>query len=133
MNRLSTLVAVLGIALAMLFPAAAQARIDGVTIENHSTRCAWITVYWAEFYHPFEIVNYSDSKPQFLRPGAKHHFGLAHPAEVKIRAEVTKNADCTGGMIADTYDVRKDSSKASLYLNAGLFNNDRGSYNLWFK
>jgi hypothetical protein len=134
MNRLFTIGAAIAIAFSMLSPAPARANIDTVTIKNNSDKCAWVTIYFASFYTPWEIVNRPEaSKPQFLRPGQEHFFGIGHETEIKIRAEVTKNADCSGGTIGDTYDVRKDGNgKASLYLKAHLVNNGRGGYNLWF-
>ena len=134
MNRLFTIAASIAMVLAMLLPAPALANVDTVTIKNESNKCAWVTIYFASFYTPWEIVNRPEkSKPQFLRPGEEHFFGIGHETEIKIRAEVKANADCTGGTIADTYDIKKDGNgKSSLYMKAHLMNTSNG-YNLWFQ
>jgi hypothetical protein len=134
MNRIGTIGAALAVVLSMVLPTPALANVDTVTIKNESNKCAWVTIYFASFYTPWEIVERPEaSKPQFLKPGEEHHFGIGHETEIKIRAEVKANADCTGSTIADTYDIKKDSNgKKSLYMNAHLMNTSNG-YNLWFQ
>ncbi len=103
-------------------------------IKNESDKCAWITMYFATMYTPWDIFHHlPEGKPQFLRPGHEHLFAMGAASEMKIRAEVTKNADCSGPTIADTYDIRKDSSKTYENYKAHLVNNGRGGYNLWFQ
>jgi hypothetical protein len=133
MKRFLALATLMAVAFVALSPSIARAVVNGVTIENHTSKCAWITVYTSDRLDPtWSIFKGRGSEPQFLKPGAKYTFMMVH-SEVKIRAEVKQNADCTGHNIADTYDIRKDYEVGGRFYSAGLFNNNHGGYNLWFK
>jgi len=136
MKRFLLLAACAVVALTVVLPSVALARVNGVTIHNHTDKCAWITVYSSEpMQAGWDIVNYGPgNQPQFLRGGNAKTFMLANHAEVKIRAEVMSGPDCGGGKIADTYDIRKDGDSGGKFFEAGLYKtNSPGGYNLWFK
>jgi len=85
-----------------------------LTLDNNSNSCAWITIYRATFYLPWSIVGEAEGRPRFVRPHAKQVFGFVFPqtpvpvpGEMKVRAEVTRNADCSGGTIRDIDSVNK--------------------------
>jgi hypothetical protein len=112
-----------------------------VHIENETMYCAWITVYTVA--NPYEawVIHRGAYAPRFLKPreiwtpesdltaSYDRSFGVT---EVKIRAEVKKERDCTGPTIADTYDVRKLGSGPQ-YHDAALHRNGSGKYNMWFR
>jgi hypothetical protein len=79
-----------------------------VHIVNHSNTCAWFTVYRAII-----LSNYRAEHSGFVRPGTSETF-VAPPwnmnvrAQIKVRAEVTRTADCKGGTIADISEENKN-------------------------
>ena len=90
---------------ASLTPIAAPAASTAVEVHNTSKSCAWITIYASYPGLPWAIV----VPPVSLRAGQSHLFklGSRYYTDVKARAEVKKNADCSGGNIADVQDYRK--------------------------
>lgn len=79
-----------------------------IRVVNKTKNCAWITIYFARFYTPWTIPQDPFNRPRFVHVDAFFDFKLfipdvlpASPAEVKVRAEVMRNADCSGGQIAD--------------------------------
>ncbi|HEV7179718.1 MAG TPA: hypothetical protein VGN11_07595, partial [Candidatus Baltobacteraceae bacterium] len=82
-----------------------------VRVTNTSATCAWVTIYFATFYKPWIIAGLPNNRPRFVHKGGFYDFGdiifeqlippATIPGEIKVRAEFTKNADCTGGTIAD--------------------------------
>lgn len=112
-----TLVAVL--ALLCLAPSGAQSvkqTVVNVTVANNSATCAWVTIYWGRPHLPWQIEGETpQSRPQFVHKGKYHVFPVifrnttpvALPMEIKVRAEFQRNADCSGGTIADHSAQRK--------------------------
>lgn len=110
----------------------AQHYFDKVFLTNHTDKCAWITVYTASAFTMWAIVNSNEqNRPQWLKPHESKGFYFYESAEVKVRAEVKQNPDCSGPTIIDTYDIRKNPTSAHQTLNAGLYPNGN-RYNLWF-
>jgi hypothetical protein len=80
-----------------------------VRVTNRTKHCAWVTIYFARFYTPWTIAHEPYNRPRFVRDDAFFDFrGIlipdvlpASPGEIKVRAEVMRNADCSGGQIAD--------------------------------
>lgn len=83
------------------------ARAGNVSIKNDTGHCAWVTVYTAYGLTRWEIVEDQYGRPRFVKPGANQQFAFPLEPELKVRAEITRNADCSGGNIADVYDIRK--------------------------
>lgn len=79
-----------------------------VHVVNHSNACAWVTVYRAII-----LSDWRAQHSEFVRPGSSETF-VAPPwkmnvrAQIKVRAEVTRSADCKGGTIADITQVNMD-------------------------
>jgi hypothetical protein len=135
MKRLFTFAALIAVAVSMACTTPANAFTGGVTIKNETTKCAWITMYFASFYTPWDIAHHLPDKsdaPRWLKPGETSKWPMGAEREMKIRAEVKQNADCTGPTIADTYDIRKDGTDTYVQYQAVLMPNG-GSYNLWFR
>ena len=111
------LVAVL--ALFCLAPSEAQSvkqTVVNVSVINHSATCAWVTIYWGRPHTTWHIEGETpQSRPQFVHKGKYHVFPvifrnttpISLPMEIKVRAEFQRNADCTGGTIADHSAQRK--------------------------
>jgi hypothetical protein len=83
------------------------ARAGNVMIKNETGHCAWVTVYTAYGMTRWEIVSGQYGRPRHVMPGVSQQFMFPQEPELKVRAEVARNADCSGGNIADVYDVRK--------------------------
>jgi hypothetical protein len=120
--------------LSIAAPRPAQAEISGIRVQNLTDKCAWITTYASESYMPWKIVG----TPQRVKPHSSvgSYFGY-HP-DVKVRAEVKANPDCSGNNIHDTYDIIKGSKchctgpQTSTGRIAELMKTNNG-YNIWFK
>lgn len=97
------LILFLGLSLAV--PMAARA--SNLVVKNDTAHCAWVTVYTAYGMTRFEIVSDEHGRPRFVRPGIAQQFMLPLEPEMKARAEIMRNPDCSGGTIADVYDVKK--------------------------
>lgn len=101
--------------LALLFavPAAAQTvpktTVVAIHVDNQSNTCAWVTIYWGRVYTPWTIENAPDGRPRFVGHKGSHIFyvrftnptSVPLPAEIKVRAEFTRNSNCSGGTISD--------------------------------
>ena len=79
-----------------------------VRVTNQSRTCAWVTVYYARVYTPWTIASDPHNRPRFVHPNAFYDFGVVipdvlpkSPAEIKVRTEVARNANCSGGTVRD--------------------------------
>lgn len=79
-----------------------------VRVVNQTHNCAWVTIYFARFYTPWAIASDPHNRPRFVHVDAYYDFGVVipdvlpkSPGEIKVRAEVMRNSDCSGGRIAD--------------------------------
>lgn len=90
--------------------------VVNVSVVNRSATCAWVTIYWGRPHTMWHIEGETpQSRPQFVHKGKYHVFPVIFrnpthiplPMEVKVRAEFQRNADCTGGTIADHSAARK--------------------------
>ena len=114
--------------------AATRVRMADVDIANKSDRCAWFTVYESDPVRPWHILSSDNNRPRFLKPGESYLFPLedwggSGAIEVKVRAEVKADRVCGGGVVKDTYDIRKNPP--GNHPKAQLVNSNNG-YNLWF-
>ena len=93
---------------ASLAPIAAPAAATAVEVHNTSNSCAWITIYASYPGLPWAIA----APARALRAGQSYLFKIGSRVwtEVKARAEVKQNADCSGNNIADVEDYRKGLS-----------------------
>ena len=98
-------------------PLAANA--SNVMLKNDTAHCAWVTVYTAYGLTRWEIVSGAHGRPRHVKAGVSQQFMLPQEPEMKVRAEVLRNADCSGGTIADVYDVKKGLNVQGWY-NAEL-------------
>jgi hypothetical protein len=101
----------------------AQATVSYVTVKNTSGSCAWITLYEAAHpLLPWKIVTSRYGRPRFLKPGSSDGFPInaPYPTDVKVRAEVKRDRDCSGHTIADVADYRKDVYAVQAHLSATL-------------
>lgn len=104
-----------------------------VTVINRTNKCAWITIYkstaldttWHKLSSP------DASRPQWLKPG-ETRVSPVNAEQVKVLAEVKEHADCTGGTIRETYDIRKIGWENVENRTAILMPSAEG-YNLWFQ
>jgi hypothetical protein len=93
----------------------AEATHFHIRFSNVSKTCAWITWYYSTPGMPWAIWKGFDSHPQFVRPGVSRDFMISHanamrlpvPADIKLRAEFKRNADCSGSTEADYQVSRK--------------------------
>jgi len=93
--------------LGLAFSLPLAARAGNVSVKNDTQHCAWVTAYTAYGMTRWEIVSDEHGRPRWVRPGVNQQFMLPQEPELKLRAEMTRNADCSGGVIADVYDVKK--------------------------
>jgi hypothetical protein len=113
-----------------IVPAQAHA-ITHIELKNTSSSCAWVTFYSSYAMNPTWSIATGALRPRFLKPGE----ALGGPvdwSEVKLRAEVTKNSDCSGGQIADVYDVFKDNRSAIYLKKEAILTNPNGHYYIQF-
>jgi hypothetical protein len=87
----------------------ASAHVASVDFINQSDTCAWVTVYSSNgSLDTWTILAGGNSTPRFVKPGVKWSMGTTSGTnEVKILAEVTKQADCNGGTIQTPYETYK--------------------------
>jgi type IV pilus biogenesis protein CpaD/CtpE len=117
---------------ASLAPIVASAAATEVDVRNTSKSCAWITIYASNPGLPWVIAAPAGA----LRAGQSHLIKMAVNTipwtEVKVRAEVKKNADCSGSNIADVEDYRKGLSiHGASSLGARIWDSARG-YHITF-
>lgn len=91
----------------------------GVTVQNDSPRCAWITPRWSTVttigWHIFD----GSGRPHFVDAGKKSFFGYINVTHtfvnpnvyVSIQAEVQKSGDCNSGNSG--IDVRAETRDMS--------------------
>jgi hypothetical protein len=80
-----------------------------INVDNHSDTCALVTIYWGQLNTPWTIASSPEGRPRFVNYHSWHRFavhftnptGMPVSAEIKVRAEYTRNQDCTGGTIED--------------------------------
>lgn len=106
-------------ALLCIAPSGAQSvkqTVVNVSVVNLSATCAWVTIYWGRPHTAWHIeAETPQSRPQFVHKGKYNVFPVIFrnttpiplPMEVKVRAEFQRNADCSGGTIADHSAQRK--------------------------
>jgi hypothetical protein len=87
----------------------ASARVGSIDFYNQSDTCAWVTVYSSSgSADTWTILEGAFSRPRFVKPGVKWSMGTTSGTnEVKILAEVTKDAECHGGTIQTPYETYK--------------------------
>jgi hypothetical protein len=92
----------LGLALALSASLPAFAGNVTHTVYNTTHTCAWVTVDTANMMSPWRNDAF-----HYVKPGESYPFKVEARPELKVRAEPTKNADCSGGKIADVDTVQK--------------------------
>lgn len=106
---------------------------DAVYVTNHSDRCAWITLYTANYaIQAWSIETGGNTRPQWLRPHAYLALTGFRAGEVKVRAEVKANVDCSGSTVVDTYDEQKHPLWLASKAHFGLYPNG-SRFNIWSK
>lgn len=89
--------------------------VVAIDVKNVSNTCAWVTIYWGRVYTPWTIEGEADGRPRFVGYKSSHVFyvrftnptSVPLPAEIKVRAEFTRNSNCSGGTIADHDNYNK--------------------------
>jgi hypothetical protein len=113
------------IAFALIFAIATVPALAGQNqrhVYNASHTCAWITIDTAN-----AISKWSNQAYAYLKPGEGRTFTVASAPELKVRAEPTLHADCTGGKITDLNIVEKNgagdlgNSETTLYTLHTIF------------
>lgn len=128
------------LAIGILIPCVAEARVGNVSLENRTNKSAWITVYWwngnsyGGLYPQWLILHENDrQKPGCLQPHETRVFDTHGFKEIKLRAEVKSGVNCTGSTIEDTYDQRSNAHiKDYEDFRAVLHDLGNGKYRLWF-
>jgi hypothetical protein len=107
--------------------------LSRVTVINRTNKCAWITIYTSTTLDTtwHKLSSPDASRPQWLRPG-ETRISPVNDEQVKVLAEVKEHADCTGGTIRETYDIRKVGHQNVANRTAILMPSAEG-YNLWFQ
>ena len=90
------------------FALPARANPQAVIVTNGTSKCAFVSVYEAAKGLPWEIPLRLDSKPRYIKPGQNYRFTLNRRSELKVRAEVARYADCSGGELADVSNRNSD-------------------------
>jgi hypothetical protein len=113
-----------------------------VRVTNRTQHCAWVTIYFARFYTPWAIAHDPHNRPRFVHVDSYYDFNIlipdvlpASPAEIKVRTEVMRNADCSGGQIADLSEENKavygDSAAGMIkLLNSELSGDAKNGFRL---
>jgi hypothetical protein len=125
MKRL--LFAALALVLSLGFAGTAQAKINSFVFKNSSSNCAWVTLYSSYTMNPTWSIAKGNHGPRALKPGESFG-GPVDWGEVKARAEVFGNANCTGGKVADVDAVYKDNGSANHAPRTGTLQNPNGHY-----
>lgn len=87
----------------------------GVTLQNQTGKCAWITPYWSNKLAPWHQFRGDSTGPRFVDAGKSYNFAyqiipknpIAPKVEMKVRAEVVPGPGCHGAKIADVDGVDK--------------------------
>ena len=112
--------------------AIAQANIKRVAVLNDTDTCAVVTV-WEQVDHG-EYVLLQGRGPHKMRPRMDVDFPTTgttkrHVTAVRVRAEMKKNADCTGATVSDLDQPRHSSSSGAEYEEAVLLGT-KGGYRI---
>ncbi len=110
MKRFLSVVVLAAVALAVVLPAPASAIIRGVSFANHTSHCVWMTIYHDDM--GWEIYGDAARRPRHIRSGVTFVIDSTYTQNVKVRAQVERNADCSGGTIDDTYTTFNSSPSA---------------------
>jgi len=120
-------IAALAVAMSLGFAGSAQANINSFVFKNESTNCAWVTLYSSYTMNPTWSIAGGNHRPRLVRPGESFG-GPVDWGEVKARAEVYGNKECTGGKIADVEAVYKDNKSATHTPRVGTLLNPHGHF-----
>lgn len=117
-----------------------------VGLRNDSDACIWVTPYAASFVTPWRIISHGgNNRPHFVSPGHTAYWstaieqplspvGAKTPVEIKVLAERTAHATCSGANVA-----RYEKQNKGLFADKGLgtygsvytiFSGARGTYSL---
>jgi hypothetical protein len=114
------------ILLAAVVLSAGSANAVGTSVHyiyNASNTCAWMTL---DTSSPISS-SWTNRHGGLLKPGESVKWEISKTTQLKIRAEPRRNADCSGGKIADLDIVEKSpwnhlgSSETSLIGHEGAF------------
>jgi hypothetical protein len=97
-----------------------------LNVKNTSDTCAWVTVDVATKISPWKNENF-----HYVEAGGSWNFGFTAAPEVKVRAEPTRNANCSGGKIGDMSIEKKNFWDTPTDLDA-VFKGEKGRYTLVF-
>ncbi len=120
MKTVSAVFSVL-VALATLPAYAGVTRHD---IYNATSSCAWFTL---DVGGPSVFFKWENVHGKFLKPGEHVFFTINSTEKLKIRAQVQRYPDCTGGQTADLNIVEKNQfthlgpSETTLFEPGGHF------------
>jgi hypothetical protein len=101
---------------ALVTMAALPAVASTSVIHNRTATCAWATVATSGS----ELLPWSNQASGYIKPGESHTFSFASKPQVKVRAEPTKNANCSGGTIADVSTHKKEIFITAVDLDAEI-------------
>jgi hypothetical protein len=110
-------------------PLPAGAYFEGITIDNRSDKCAWITIYTSAVHLSWTPVPGSS---RVLKAGEHSSWQLPGAYEIKAGAEVKSGPGCSGPNIEHTYDVRKKSPFARPESLTAHLQLAGGKYRIWF-
>jgi hypothetical protein len=88
----------------------------GVTVVNTTSKCAWVTVFWANSdISPWHVLDDGPAGPRFVDAGKSHVFGyflvpkvpVIGTLQIKVLAEVKEGPGCNQKNLAYKYDVNK--------------------------
>ncbi|HEY5258469.1 MAG TPA: hypothetical protein VIJ12_08850 [Candidatus Baltobacteraceae bacterium] len=91
-------------------------------VYNRSHTCAWMTIDIAN-----SITKWRNVASGYLKPGESRTFTVPSASELKVRAQPTLHADCSGGQITDIDIVEKNAardlgnSETTLYVENTIF------------
>jgi len=105
-----------------------------VLVRNESDTCAWVTIYNSTAWTPWSIEDSAGGRPRFIHRHDKFYFSysLDYAAEeIKIRAEMTSNADCSGGTRADVSAENRDlnGGHGVIYIDSTI-SGSNGNYSV---
>jgi hypothetical protein len=100
----------------LVIVAALPALAETSVIHNKTATCAWATVDTSGS----ELLPWTNKAYGYIKPGESRKFSFPSKPQVKVRAEPTKNADCSGGKIADVSTHKKETFKHAIELDAEI-------------